>query len=83
MRYAFDGTPVGHYKPFQIDCILGLGYDYTGIVDVTVSGFSCQKWNQDFPHQVKVRPADDDHNFCRFVVFNSPSINRLGQREWV
>ena len=57
------------------------GLNYVGGLSVTVSGHTCQHWDQDFPHRIpeKVRKAIQNygpiqHNFCRNFpgVFDRP-----------
>lgn len=69
LRYTSDNTPVGSLKPWNEDCILGQGLDYTGQVDYTSSGLECQRWDSNFPHLVRHQPVGSiNHNYCRFVL---------------
>ena len=38
LRFDLDDTPVGHFKPWNTDCVLGPGYDYTGTVSFNETG---------------------------------------------
>ena len=38
---------------------------YTGRINTTIYGTTCQNWNADFPHLPVAQPIDRDHNFCR------------------
>ena len=54
-----------------IDCYTeeDLGIRYNGIVNVTISGRTCQPWDSDTPHYHPLtslyRPYLDGHNYCR------------------
>ena len=54
-RNCFDE----HYKGSVFSGI------YTGRINTTIYGTTCQKWNADFPHLPVAQPIDQDHNFCR------------------
>ena len=36
-----------------------------GLVNTTKRGFTCQHWNTNSPHEVKIKPINADHNYCR------------------
>ena len=36
-----------------------------GRVNTTRRGFSCQHWQTNSPHEVKIKPLNADHNYCR------------------
>ncbi len=36
-----------------------------GQVNTTQRGYSCQHWQTNSPHEVKIKPKNADHNYCR------------------
>ena len=34
-------------------------------MNTTRRGFDCQKWQKNYPHEVKIKPINADHNYCR------------------
>ena len=49
-----------------IDCKKNeTGMDYSGEVNTTVGGFTCQHWGRQVPHRHDWGFLDDDENFCR------------------
>ncbi|CAH1772423.1 unnamed protein product, partial [Owenia fusiformis] len=52
-------------------CYNGTGNTYRGTVSHTLSGYECQKWNENSPHnpmsffQTSSFPELGDHNYCR------------------
>nr|XP_010975053.2 plasminogen [Camelus dromedarius] len=51
-------------------CLKGRGENYRGVVAVTVSGHTCQRWSEQSPHKHNRTPEDFpcknlDENYCR------------------
>ena len=36
-----------------------------GRMNTTRRGFNCQNWQKNYPHEVKIKPINADHNYCR------------------
>lgn len=52
--------------------------DYRGFVNTTLSGYTCQKWSEQFPHHHPHAPSESnawqglgDHNYCRALSWDS------------
>ena len=48
----------------NIDCQTGIGSDYQGSVNKTVTGRDCQQWSSETPHSHSYSGLGD-HNHCR------------------
>lgn len=48
-------------------CIMSNGVEYRGSVSVTRSGYTCQKWDEQYPHMHNFKniPELSGHNYCR------------------
>ncbi|CAH1256173.1 LPA [Branchiostoma lanceolatum] len=48
------------------ECRMGKGMSYRGIVAVTKTGRTCQRWDSKSPHKPSYKSPDGtDHNYCR------------------
>ena len=55
-------------EPKPLDCIASLkGTDYTGNVNTTVGGLTCQRWDSDSPTKHSYHDYDDHENYCRNI----------------
>ncbi|XP_072515364.1 tyrosine-protein kinase transmembrane receptor ROR2 isoform X1 [Salminus brasiliensis] len=67
------GVPVDRletYSPTDHSCYNGSGANYRGTVSVTKSGYQCQSWSAQYPHNHHLTPVEypelrGGHNFCR------------------
>ena len=49
---------------FGENCVRLDGRDYTGEQSVTKTGKTCQRWDQNYPHEPR-HGWDYNHNYCR------------------
>ncbi|EPY85229.1 plasminogen [Camelus ferus] len=64
-----EATPPPPSGP-TYQCLKGRGENYRGVVAVTVSGHTCQRWSEQSPHKHNRTPEDFpcknlDENYCR------------------
>ncbi|CAC5376686.1 PLG [Mytilus coruscus] len=54
--------------PKPLDCIASIkGTDYTGNVNTTVGGLTCQRWDSNSPNKHSYHDYDDHENYCRNI----------------
>ncbi|WAR08602.1 ASTL-like protein [Mya arenaria] len=93
-RVRWQGVWLGSYSqlpehayPFICERRARHGRDYRGALDHTIDGYTCQKWNEHYPHDHALLPRSyngteenkdglGDHNYCR-----NPASNRRS-RPW-
>ncbi|XP_078674675.1 plasminogen-like [Branchiostoma floridae x Branchiostoma belcheri] len=69
--YTLDSSVRWQYCPVKsCDCYTGTGALYRGETNVTSSGLTCQRWDQQSPHSHQFSPANTpgaglDNNYCR------------------
>ncbi|EDV29497.1 uncharacterized protein TRIADDRAFT_51898 [Trichoplax adhaerens] len=56
--------------PYEVNCYTGNGVYYRGSITKTISGYNCQQWKSNSPHNHSYSPSkypDDDlsYNYCR------------------
>ena len=72
-RYLVQSFVALHYlaQSFVADCFYGDGRGYRGNISSTVSGYKCQVWNEQFPHEHRNLSGEiyeeirNSSNFCR------------------
>ena len=63
---------------FPADCFTGLGRGYSGTMNVTRTGKTCQAWDVQAPHQFILPSSqyvelDGGHNYCRNPGSRAPN----------
>lgn len=71
MQPAYINVYICMYMIFinsALDCYVGGSHNYSGTVSKSISGHTCQRWNESYPWTVSslpVNPLDQETNYCR------------------